>query len=216
MRKTPLIPGEFYHIYNRGTEKRNIFLNRNDVDRFSKSMTEFNGLEPIGSIYENSFNNTPLGSPTSKLKLVHIICYCLNPNHYHFILEQIANKGIEKFMHRLATGYTKYFNEKYKRSGALFQGRFKSSHIDSNDYLLHASAYVNLNYRAHGLGSPTSKLIRSSWEEYTENRVGICKTEPILGQFNTIGEYKTFAHDALELTLERKTHEKELADLLFE
>lgn len=157
MRKVPFINGEFYHIYNRGVDKRDIFSNQYDLDRFFQSMDNFNIVEPIGSIYEHSFQNQKkspqLGSSTPKLKLVNFVCYCLNPNHYHFILEQVSDKGIEKFMQRIGTGYTNYFNEKNKRSGSLFQGRFKASHVASNEYLLHLSAYVNLNDKVHQLGS---------------------------------------------------------------
>ena len=125
MRNISFVNGEFYHIYNRGTDKRNIFSDRDDINRFFQSMKEFNVIEPIGSIYENSFKSQQLGSRASKLelnkKLVNFICYCLNPNHYHFILEQITEKGIEKLLHRIGTGYTKYFNNKNERSGSLFQ-----------------------------------------------------------------------------------------------
>jgi len=76
-------------------------------------------------------------------KLVDVVCYCLNSNHYHMILKQKSNDGIKKFMHKLGTSYTMYFNKKLKRSGSLFQGKFKSIHIDSNEYLLYLSAYVN-------------------------------------------------------------------------
>ena len=74
--------------------------------------------------------------------LVEIVAYCLNPNHYHLIVKQISEKGIERFMQKIGTGYTNYFNKRYERSGALFQGKFKSIHIDSNEYLLHLSVYV--------------------------------------------------------------------------
>ncbi len=79
-----------------------------------------------------------------------MIAYCLNPNYFHFILEEILEKGIEKFMQKLGGGYPRYFNEKHHRTGALFQGKFKSVHIDSDEYLLHVSAYVNnLNICIH-------------------------------------------------------------------
>jgi len=138
---------EFYHIYNRGVDKRDIFMDSDDLYRFLKSMNDFNVQDPIGSIYEHSFK---LGSPTPKLKkLVNFVAYCLNQNHYHFILEPLVDNGIQKFMHKLSTGYTNYFNEKYKRSGSLFQGGYKAIHINSNEYLLHASVYINLNYKIH-------------------------------------------------------------------
>ncbi len=217
MRKTEFVNGEFYHVFNRGTDKRVIFPERYDFQRFFQGMELFNVIDPIGSIYENSFRKNPqLGNSVSKLtklksetkhsqKLVKFICYCLNPNHYHFILQQLVDRGIEKFMHRLGVGFTKYFNQKYQRSGVLFQGPFKAIHIDSNEYLLHLSAYVNLNYKVHRLGNSVSK---SSWDEYVgmlrENEKGFCERDIILCQFNTIPEYKEFAEDALETIRERK------------
>lgn len=208
MRKTIFAEGEFYHIYNRGTDKRDIYLDGRDYTRFLESMIQFNSLEPIGSIFENSFRKKQLGSPASKRpkregRLVNIIAYCLNPNHYHFILEQVAEKGVEKFMQRLGTGYTKYFNNRYVRTGVLFQGKFKAVHIDSNPYLLHVSAYVNLNNRVHQLGSRTSK---SSWDEYTTKYDGprICEKEIILGQFQKPQEYINFAEESIRGTLARR------------
>ena len=218
-RKTAFIEGEYYHIYNRGVDKRNIFSDQADIDRFFQSMVEFNVLDPIGSIYQNSFNKQ-LGGSTSKLEeeevlLVDFVAYCLNANHYHFLLMQTADRGVEKFMHRLSTGYTMYFNEKEKRNGSLFQGRFKAVHIDSNEYLLHLSAYVNLNDRVHQLGGSTSKLVesRSSWEEYTEKGKmadGICEKGIILGQFRNSAEYKKFALLSLDDILKRREDPEEI------
>lgn len=210
MRKINFANNEFYHIYNRGSDKRNIFLDGNDLRRIFQSIKEFNAIEPIGSIYENSFNNRQLGNRVSKLKklkkLVNIICYCVNLNHYHFILEQVEDKGVEKFMHKFGLGYTKYFNAKYHRSGGLFQGAYKAIHIDSNEYLLHSSVYVNLNDKVHRLGNSVSK---SSWEEYEEGKVGICEKDIVLGQFKNIKDYKEFAEDALNIILEKKDMKKE-------
>ncbi|MBU2633508.1 transposase [Patescibacteria group bacterium] len=207
MRKESPSNGEYYHVFNRGVDKRTVFLDQNDFRRFFQSMEEFNAIKPIGSIYENSFHKDKkdqlgqLGSSTSKQdKLVNFICYCLNPNHYHFILEQVVNRGIEKFMHRLGTGYTKYFNKKNKRNGVLFQGRYKINCICSNEDLLYLSAYVNLNDKVHRLGSSTSK---SSYGEYFnvdnhEDRGIFCKKDIILKQFKDQFEYKKFAEGSLE------------------
>lgn len=203
MRKIKFVNGEYYHIYNRGVEKRKIFLDQNDFGRFFQSMKEFNNIEPIGSIYENYFRKKQLGNPVSKSdQLVDFICYCLNPNHYHFLLKQISDKGVEKFMHKLSLGYTKYFNQKNKRSGFLFQGPFKAVHVETNEYILHLSAYINLNNKVHKLGNRVSK---SSWDEYIEkSNNGFCKKDIILGQFKDEKEYKKFAEDSLRGILERK------------
>lgn len=206
-RKNAFANGEFYHVYNRGVDKRIIFSDHYDVQRFFQSAVEFNEVDPIGSIYENSFKQ--LGGETPKLveRLVNIIAYCLNPNHFHLILEQVEEGGISEFMKRLSGGYTGYFNKKHERSGSLFQGVFKDVHIDSNEYLLHVSAYVNLNDRVHQLGGETPKLVKSksSWEEYMNGGIGgICEKEVIMGQFRNAGEYKEFALSSLESIIQRK------------
>lgn len=221
MRKTRFAIGEYYHIYNRGVDKRVTFMDEYDIQRFYDSLDEFNTLNPIGSIYENSFVKK-LGSRTSKSEentLVSLVAHCANPNHFHLILKQEAENGIEKLMQRVGTGYTKYINNKHKRSGALFQGKYKSVHIDSNEYLLHLSAYVNLNDRVHQLGSPTSKLVRSrsSWEEYTNEDIkGICEKDIILEQFRDAHEYKEFALSSLESIIKRKEELKDIGEFLLE
>ncbi|MSU45410.1 MAG: hypothetical protein EXS47_02160 [Candidatus Zambryskibacteria bacterium] len=194
-RKIEFAEREYYHIFNRGVDKRNIFDDKYDLDRFFKSMQEFNRVEPIGSIYENRFNKNKIELGHGVSKLVDFICYCLNPNHFHFILEQVSEKGIEKFMHRLL-GYSKYYNHKYKRSGVLFQGPFKAVHINSNEQLLHTSVYVNLNNQVHKLGNGVSK---SSWREYAGlEKEEICKKDIILGQFKNFKEYEEFSRSSLE------------------
>lgn len=206
MRKVKFADGEYYHIFNRGVDKRDVFSQDSDLERFFKSMCEFNALEPLGGIYAASFRkDDQLRNLVSKSKkLVSFVCYCLNPNHYHFILQQLTDRGIEKFMHRLGLGYTKYFNEKYARSGSLFQGTFKANHIDSDGYLLYASAYVNLNNKVHQMGN---KPFKSSWKEYVQKieNADFCDDKKIvLDQFADIAAYKTFAENALVVARERK------------
>jgi len=231
MRKISFVNEEYYHIYNRGVDKRTIFEYYEDLDRFLESMEEFNVIEPIGSIYLNNLNlnNKKLRSSASQTfsrkkisneKLVDFVCYCLNPNHYHFLLQQLVDDGIPKFMHRLGTGYTNYFNKKYKRNGSLCQGKYQAIHIGSNEYLLHLSAYVNLNYKVHGLEklrSSASQLFKSSWDEYVGNgnrnkREDFCEKDIILDQFGSAEDYKGFAEDSLERIKENKQIKKFLIE----
>ena len=219
MRKTGFANNEFYHVYNRGVDRRFIFSDNFDIQRFYQSMKEFNSVEPIGSIYENSFPK--LGRETSKLEqkhdpLVNIISYCLNPNHFHLMLEQKIGGGISEFMKRLGGGYTKYFNNKTKRRGVLFQGVFQSRHINNNEYLLHLSAYVSLNDRVHQLGRETSKLNKSCWNEYVNGEIGLCEKEIILKQFKSTKEYEKFALSSLQNIIERKTLLRQLEEFLIE
>ncbi len=206
MRKVAFVENEFYHVYNRGVDKRPIFVDQHDLQRLFQSLQEFNTLEPIGSIFENSFNKKKKKADSP---LIQFIAYCLNPNHFHFILTPVAEHGIEKFMQRLG-GYTKYFNERHSRSGSLFQGKFKANHIDSNEYLLHASVYVNLNYKVHKL-KEKSNLFLSSWNEYMNNYSdSICSKDIILGQFKNRKDYVKFADSSLHSILERREMLSEL------
>lgn len=209
MRKLIFDNGSYYHVFNRGVDHREIFQDEEDRSRFFQGMHEFNVLYPIGSLYEQSFRKGKfIAAPVQQDPLVNFIAYCLNPNHYHFILEQCVDHGVEKFMHRLGVGYSKYFNTKYKRTGSLFQGTFKAVHIDSNEYLLYVSAYVNLNHDVHKLGNLVSK---SSWNEYVTRATGVenfCKKSIILDQFRERDEYIAFAKQALLLMQERKDLER--------
>lgn len=205
MRKVIFANEEYYHVYNRGVEKRTLFEDEHDFSRFLQSLEEFNTLQPIGSIYEHAFlkNKPPLGNSVSKSeKLVEIVAYCLNPNHFHLLLKQVSDGGIAKFMHRLGLGYTKYFNYKNNRSGFLFQGKYKAIHVASNPYLLHLSVYINLNDRVHQLGNSVSK---SSWGEYIgKSKVQISFPETILIQFKGAEDYQKYALETLKNIKERK------------
>jgi putative transposase len=215
MRKTEFAIGEHYHILNRGVDKREVFMDDRDYHRFLISVMLLNDeKDGLLEVWRNlqkcnseisflEFRRRNLQKP-----LVEIIAYCFNPNHYHFILKQLEDRGIEKFMHRLGTAYTMFFNKKYKRSGALFQGRFKSIYIDSNDYLLYLSAYVNKNHFIHGYGNGDWKY--SSLAEYRgdkneENK--ICNPIPVLGQFRNLKDYHEFL-EANALYLKNKKEEQ--------
>ena len=213
LRKVSFLEGEFYHVYNRGVDGRSITLDSRDSDRFLQCLKAFNTIEPIGSLYLLSFEDSQV---KQSRKLVDIIAYCLNPNHFHLILRQKVKNGISMFMQRLAGGHAYYFNVKHKRVGTLFQGRFKAKHIPDNDYLLHLSTYVNLNDRVHQLRVPTSQLVRSSWKEYTEGNSSVCATKLILAQFRSMGDYKKFALATLHGMLDKRKDYRELKKLLLE
>ncbi|MDD5489785.1 MAG: transposase, partial [Candidatus Moranbacteria bacterium] len=140
MRKIKFANGEYYHIFNRGVDKRKIFLEEKDYQRFLLSLNLLNDEEDGLLLQWRDYMRCKekSASPFQKLGfrnrkfLIDIVAYCLNPNHYHLLVKQRTGKGIEKFMHKLGTSFTKYFNEKYKRSGALLQGKFKAVHIKNN------------------------------------------------------------------------------------
>ncbi len=214
MNREPLATGEHYHIYNRGVDKRRIFSNKGDVERFILSMQFFNSIKPVHGLREvikESENNKP-----NNKQLVEFVAYCLNPNHYHFILEQLVDGGIAEFMKRLNGGYTSYFNKKYNRNGSLMQGTYKSKLISDNEKLLELSVYVNINNLVHKISGESAKLVRSSWDEYTKGDEGFCKKTIVLEQFKGPKDYTRFAREVLPLLHERKEEEKELKAMLLE
>lgn len=215
MRKTEFKNEEYYHIYNRGVDKREVFLDDEDYIRFLNSMREFNDDSTYEQrMFEKELSSSrELSSNSVKMdNLVEIVCYCINPNHYHLILKQLRSNGVKTFMHKLGTGYTNYFNKKYKRSGSLFQGPFKSVYIDSNEYLLYLSAYVNKNNFIHGYGMEDWKY--SSLLDYLGKRAGtLCNKESIMVQFNNDTEqYKEFLKNNALYLKEKKEASKYLLE----
>lgn len=152
-RKFNLSIGEFYHIFNRGNNKSSIFLNDSDKKRFIKLLYLCNSSVPV--VFK-----TIQGQPLDKIKrgetLVDIGTYCLMPNHFHLLLKEKKEGGISRFLEKMLTGYSMYFNKKYGRTGPLFEGRFKAQHADTDEYLKYLFAYIHLN---------PVKMIDPEWKE---------------------------------------------------
>ncbi|HEY4515195.1 MAG TPA: transposase [Candidatus Paceibacterota bacterium] len=191
-------------------------MNTQDSNRFVKSLTYFNSREPIGSIAEFD-RKTDSDEDKVRKPLVKIIAFCLNPNHFHLILEQLEENGISRYMKSLLGGFTKYFNAIHRRSGCLLQGPYKAKHINDNNYLLHLSAYVNLNNRLHKIGNRVSDFVRSSWKEYTiGTSTELCNKDIVLEQFKSRDDYKKYALELLPDMIEKRKGYKELEHLMFD
>jgi len=202
MRKQPIITGEYYHIYNRGVDKRDIFKSKNDLDRFMESMFEFNQNEIIGSIRDARKNKTvpkALARVTREPLVAFVVC-CLNPNHFHFVLKQLVDGGIAKFMQKLQAGYTYYFNVKYSRTGSLFQGTFKSQIISNENYFNKILGYVNKNYQVHHIPKNKSHLVYASDHEYENSSFKIVSKEEGKRILEIFGGSKNFKKHCEEIS----------------
>lgn len=182
------IPQGYYHTFNRGTEKRKIFLKWTDYSNF------------LGRLKKNL-----------KKFDVTLLCFCLMPNHFHFLLRQNTEKSISNFLNCLLLGYAKYFNIKYERVGPLFQGRFKAKMIQTDEYLLQASKYINRNpLELINSGNPTDSrnflkrnflknYIYSSYGDYLGiRRHDFVDTKFILGYFSKTNRnlsYQSFVEE---------------------
>lgn len=200
MRKDPFVNNQYYHIYNRGVDKRDIFVDADDLSRFVLSAKEFNSTEPIGSLKECINNKTDADKIRDKNdKLVSIACYCLNPNHFHFIVKQEVDGGISEFFKRLLGGYTMYFNNTHKRSGSLFESRFKSVLIERDDYFLKIRPYVNINYLVHDIPQEKSHLVLSSCKEYDELQFDLVSKNEAVDILEFYGSNKNFKSECLKV-----------------
>lgn len=144
---------EYYHLYNRGTEKRAIFMDDHDRRRFVKLLYVANGSTAFTfrNIQDKALSEIDRGDP-----FVAIGAYVLMPNHFHLLVREIHEGGISSFMEKLLTGYASYFNKRHQRTGRLFQGTFQAQHVDDDTYLRYLNAYIHLN---------PIKLIQPRWRE---------------------------------------------------
>ena len=131
---------ELWHALNRGVDKRTIFEDSQDRARFVHDLFEFNDEKAAQNTSRSNMSNL-----RSRSLLVDIHGWCLMKNHYHLLLSERVDGGITKFIRKLNIGYAKYFNEKYHRSGTLFQGRTKRVLISSDAHFLHILHYLHLN-----------------------------------------------------------------------
>ncbi len=134
--------GEYYHVYNRGVEKRDVFMDAHDYTRFQRMFFYANSDSP--TVYKflggDAFNSDKRGDPQCAIG-----AYVLMPNHFHILIRATSDTGISEFMRKLTTGYTMFFNKKYERVGPLFQGTFKAEHVTNDEYLKYLFAYIHLN-----------------------------------------------------------------------
>ncbi|HUC88824.1 MAG TPA: transposase [Candidatus Paceibacterota bacterium] len=149
LRKDSFITGEYYHIYNRGIDKRVIFKLERDFERFKMLLYIANNKEAIK--LDNLINILHKGYEEIMIlnksePLVSIGAWCLMNNHFHILVKQEVDGGITKFMRKIGVGYSMFFNKKYQRQGALFGGLFKSKCIKADDnYMRQLFAYIHLN-----------------------------------------------------------------------
>lgn len=145
----------YYHIYNRGVEKRNIFLDEQDYGVFLAYLKEYllpkdeDGLKLKLSDPTTSYKDREKIIKILRLKNfadeISLLCYCLMPNHFHFLLKQHSRDGIDRFMRSVGTRYAMYFNIKYKRVGSLYQDVYKAVLVETDEQLLQLSKYIHRN-----------------------------------------------------------------------
>lgn len=147
---------EFYHLYNRGVDKRVVFMDTEDYERFITLLYLANSTTSVHISNYQGLTLIELLAIERDDTLVDIGAYCLMTNHFHILVHEKVENGTSVFMHKIMTGYTMYFNKKYKRTGSLFGGTFKAQHVYRDEHLKYLFAYIHLN---------PIKLIDPKWKE---------------------------------------------------
>ncbi|MBI2596794.1 transposase [Candidatus Daviesbacteria bacterium] len=192
----PFANGYFYHVYNRGNEKRLIFSSRRDYQRFIKTLNYYQHSGPKPKF--SNFSQFQTFRPDPSKKIVDIVSYCLMPNHFHLLLRQSVDGGITEFVGKISNSYTKYYNAKYNRIGHLLQGEFKSVLIEKDEQLIHLSRYIHLNPRVSLLVKDLESYEWSSYKEYLGEVDGFCAKQEILGFFKNPQDYRQYILDQVD------------------
>ena len=203
-RHSPLVENYYYHVFNRGVNKRQIFKTKYEYNRFLLLLKFYNFIDyPIKYSKFTKLSGDQRQEIWNRLdktkKHGDILSYCLMPNHFHLLLKQNSENGVTKLLGNLQNSYVRYFNIKNERIGPLFQGPFRAVRIDSEEQLLHVSRYIHLNPYSSGIVKDFNKLLIYSWSSLSEYVDGvkfpICKKDDILSSFKTRDSYKNFVLD---------------------
>lgn len=203
VRAVPLVTGEFYHIYNRGIARQPVFLSKRDYQRFILTLSYYRFLNPRVKL--SRLLQLPEGVRKDYIteleekgkKTVEVVSFVLIPNHFHLLLRQTANNGISTFMRLTINSWTRYFNTKHNRPGALFQGAFKAVHVETDEQLIHLSRYIHLNPLVTFLVKEKDFLSYpwSSLPDYLKGKSTLVEVEPVLSHFASPKVYQKFVLD---------------------
>ncbi len=190
-RLTPFVVGEYYHIYNRGVDKRIIFLDEHDYRRFVALLYICNTTDSLdmrkffdeGKAFVELFLINRLNT------LVDIGVYTLMPNHFHILIKERNDGGISIFMQKLLTAYSMYFNKKYSRTGSLFEGKFRAKHINNEPYLYWVFSYIHLNI---------VKLVAPDWKENGISDINIKKVQNFVENYKYSSYFDYFTKSRTE------------------
>lgn len=150
----------YYHVYNRGIDKKDIFIDKNDYVVFKNLMKRYL-VPPLEEERDNKFESNRIRYRTDLHSKIELISYCLMPNHFHLMIRQATKNAITDFMRALSNSYVIYFNSKYNRTGPLFTGKYKAVLVEGESYLLHLTRYIHLN--PLDLGYARSDLVNYSY-----------------------------------------------------
>jgi len=210
MRNPVFENGQIYHVYNRGVEKRTTYQDDGDRLRFIHHLYECNDAAQTRNLTYHLSKDGALGQHSRRKRdlLVQILAFTLMPNHFHLLLKQLQDGGVSKFMQKIGTGYTMFFNTENARSGALFQGKFKAVHVSDTPQLLYVLQYIHLNpvplfAEATSFGSKYDLLRAYRWSSLPDylgihNFSSITHRDEMLALFGGAKKYERDLQDVMQ------------------
>ena len=201
-----------YHVYNRGVDKRTIFQDKKEWDRFLLYLELCQYDISVNQLSNINLENLR-GLASESTRLVEVECFCLLKNHYHLVVKQLMDNGVSEFMQKLGTAYTMYFNAKHNRSGSLFQGTFKAKPIEQDGYYELVRAYVTLNYLVHNAQS--GEYLDCLSDVYDKKGNNIC-SKVMLERYSNKRQLIKRYKETLQETITRREKEKGLKGQLIE
>ena len=221
IKRPPLVSGEIYHIVIRAVEGLKLFRDQKDLLRMIHDLFEFNDENATSWQHRKYSENGSRNIKERKL-LVEILAFCLMPNHVHLLVRQLKDGGISKFMRKIGAGYGIYYNNRYKRKGHVFQGKYRMVHIKNDKQLITVFVYIHTNpvaiispnWKEEGIKEDFKKVVNylenyrwSSYPDYLGRRNFLSLTNRwfLLKILGGVDEVQRFVNDWLQF-------KKELAD----
>lgn len=197
-RKHPLVDGEYYHIYNRGINKQDIFTTFKEYKRALALLKYYRHQNvPLKFSVYNRLNVQDKILVNEKLKssplLIELVCFCLMPNHFHLLMRSLQVGGVTEYVKNFQSGYSHYFNLRHDRCGSLYQGTFKNVHVVDDSQLLHLSRYIHLNPFSAGLLKDYQDLENFPWSsmrQFIGSENGFCQPDIVLSVFDLKSKVK--------------------------
>ncbi len=194
------LPDHYYHIYNRGWNKTEIFLDAEDYAYFEWLLERTLSPEPQKDRKHRPF--------TWLRDQIDLNTYCLMPNHFHFLVYQRDPRAMPRLISTIATTYTMYFNKKYRRRGPLFENTYRAVVISTDDQLNHLTRYIHLNHREF------QRWPHSSYHDYIGAARAWVAAEPLLARFGSRETYREFVLDYEATQRANDAYKREFADSL--
>lgn len=205
-RRSPIVTGQFYHVFNRGVAGQPVFFNKRDYQQAMLTLSYYRFKDPPVKLSrfkelvlqqrEDIFRSLESKNET----LVKVVSFGLMPNHFHFLLYQDQDNGIFTFISQFTNSYTKYINTKNIRTGPLFGGVYRSVLIETDEQLIHVSRYIHLN-PVVAYVTKKEELFNYPWSslpDFLRGGSSLVWAKPVLDHFSSAEDYKKFVEDQID------------------